>query len=122
LTFLWIAIFLLAAKFSSLVERLGQPSVVGELVMGVILGNLVLVGFRFFEPAKNDPILIFLAELGVVVLLFQVGLESNVSEMRRVGFSATLVAVVGVVVPLILGTFLVGPLLLPGLEFSTYLF
>jgi len=120
--FLWIAIFLLAAKFSSLIERLGQPSVLGELVMGVILGNLTLVGFHFFEPAKSDPILIFLAELGVVILLFQVGLECNVSEMRRVGFNATLVAVVGVIVPLVLGTFLVGPLLLPGLDFSAYLF
>lgn len=121
-TFLWIALLLLAAKFSGLIERFGQPAVLGELVMGVILGNLVFLGIHFFEPAKNDSILIFLAELGVVILLFQVGLESNFGEMRRVGLNAGLVAIVGVVVPFALGTYIVGPWLFPGLDQYAYLF
>jgi Kef-type K+ transport system membrane component KefB len=121
-TFLWIVIILLAAKFSTLVERVGQPPVLGELVMGVILGNLVLLGIDFFEPIKTDTIINFLAQLGVVILLFQVGLESNVEEMRRVGLRAFLVACVGVIVPFLLATGVVGPLLLPGLPFNTYLF
>ncbi len=120
-TFFWIAIILLAAKLSSLVEHFGQPSVLGELVIGVILGNLVLIGIPFFEIPKGDSILVFLAELGVVILLFQVGLESNLAEMRQVGLNAMLVAVVGVTVPFVLGTYLAGPLLLPGLNFYTYL-
>jgi Kef-type K+ transport system membrane component KefB len=122
MTFLWIAILLLAAKFSGLVERFGQPSVLGELLMGVLLGNLVLVGIYVFEPMQSDAVLIFLAELGVVILLFQVGLESNISEMSKVGLSAILVATAGVIVPFVLGVYLVGPLLLPGLDFYTYLF
>ncbi|HXV42813.1 MAG TPA: cation:proton antiporter, partial [Anaerolineae bacterium] len=122
MTFLWIVIILLAARFSALVERLGQPPVLGELLVGVILGNLTLLGINLFEPIKTEPIINFLAQLGVVILLFQVGLESNIQEMRRVGTRAFLVACVGVVVPFFLALAVVGPLLLPGLSFNTYLF
>lgn len=79
LTLFWIAVLLLAAKLSSLIEKIGQPSVLGELVMGMILGNLALFGITFFEPMKTDQFLPFLAELGVIILLFQVGLESNIA-------------------------------------------
>jgi len=122
LTFLWIAVILLAAKLSSLVEKYGQPAVLGELVIGVILGNLGLIGIHFFEAIGTDPIIGFLAELGVVILLFQIGLESNITEMRRVGTKAALVAIIGVVLPFALGTWVVGPYLLPGLAFNAYLF
>lgn len=98
-TFFWIAIILLAAKFSSLIERIGQPSVLGELIVGVILGNLVLLGINLFEPIKTDSLIKFLAELGVVILLFQIGLESTIEKMRKVGVRAFLVACVGVAVP-----------------------
>ncbi len=121
-TFLWIAIILLAAKFSSLVERFGQPSVLGELLVGVLLGNLVLLGINFFEPIKNNEIITFLAELGVVILLFQIGLESNITKLRAVGGRAFAVATVGVIAPFILGTYVVGPWLLPGLSDNAYLF
>lgn len=121
-TFLWIAVVLLFAKFSSLVERIGQPAVLGELVIGVILGNLALLGIHTFEPIKHDTIIAFLAELGVVILLFQIGLESNIKQMAKVGVRAFLVAIVGVVVPFVLGAYLVGPWLMPGLSTSAYLF
>jgi len=122
LTFLGIAVLLFFAKLASLVERFGRPAVLGELVMGVILGNLILLGIPWFESFKHDAILKFLAELGVVILLFQIGLESNITKMRQVGIRAFLVAVVGVVAPFALGTYIVGPLLLPGLPSTTYLF
>lgn len=121
-TFLWIAVLLIAAKIASLVERFGQASVLGELVMGVILGNLVLLNINIFEPIKENGTLTFLAELGVVILLFQVGLESNIQKMRRVGLPAFLVAIVGVVLPFIMGTYLVGPWMMPGLSSAAYLF
>ena len=122
-TFISIAALLVFARIAgSLVERFGQPGVLGELVLGVILGNVVLAGFDWFEPLKHDPNITFLAQLGVVVLLFQVGLESNVKEMMKVGVRAFMVATVGVVVPFVLGTRLVGPMLLPGLDFAAYLF
>jgi Kef-type K+ transport system membrane component KefB len=97
--FLWIAIILLVAKLSNLVVRYGQPPVLGELLVGVLFGNLSLAGFYFFEPIRQDLIIRFLAELGVVILLFQVGLESNVKKMLRVGPRAFLVAWIGVLVP-----------------------
>ncbi|MFH1439764.1 MAG: cation:proton antiporter [Candidatus Woesearchaeota archaeon] len=120
-TFLWIAVILIFAKLSSLVEKFGQPAVLGELVIGVILGNLVLLGIHIFEPIKHNSIITFLAELGVVILLFQIGLESNLGEMKRVGFRAGVVAVIGVVLPFLIGT-LLGPFFLPGLSFNAYLF
>lgn len=122
LTFLAIAIILTAAMLSRLIERWGQPSVLGELVMGVILGNVTLLGLHWFNFIKTDEIVTFLAELGVVILLFQIGLESNIQKMRQVGLRALLVACVGVVAPFALGTFVVGPWLLPGLTFNSYLF
>ncbi|MDP2741803.1 MAG: cation:proton antiporter, partial [bacterium] len=71
---------------------------------------------------KQDPMIAFLAELGVVILLFQIGLESNIQKMKAVGFRAFLVACVGVIVPFVLGTYIVGPWLMQGLAFNAYLF
>ncbi len=121
-TFLAIAVLLLVARCASLIERWKQPAVLGELVAGVLLGNLALVGITAFEPMRHDEILKFLAELGVGILLFTIGLESNVKRMRRVGLRALAVATVGVVAPFILGTWVVGPIVLPGLSSNTYLF
>ena len=120
--FLWIAIIILAAKLSNLVERFGQPAVLGELLVGIIFGNMALAGFNFFEPIRQDIVIRFLAEIGVVILLFQVGLESNIRRMLKVGPQAVLVAIVGVVAPFLLGTVVVGPLLLPELSFNAHLF
>ncbi|MGH8773242.1 MAG: cation:proton antiporter, partial [Burkholderiales bacterium] len=61
----------------------------------------------------SDPILAFLAQLGVVILLFQIGLESDLDSMRRVGARALFVAVIGVGVPFALGAYVIGPWLLP---------
>lgn len=122
ITFLSIAVLLLFAKISGLVERFGQPSVLGELVAGIVLGNLALVGIEVFETIKHNEIIAFLAELGVVILLFQIGLESNIAKMRAVGLRAFLVAIIGVVIPFVLGVYLVGPWLLPNQPFNAYLF
>lgn len=121
--FLWLAVILLLANIAGrLVERIHMPGVLGELLIGVLLGNAVLLGFDAFEAIKKDDIIAFVAELGVVILLFQIGLESSLKEMREVGVRALLVAIVGIVFPFVLGTFLVGPWLLPGQSFNAYLF
>ncbi|NCN99634.1 cation:proton antiporter [Candidatus Falkowbacteria bacterium] len=122
LVFLWIAIILLIAKASSFIERFGQPPVLGEILIGVLLGNLSLLGFHWFEPLRGNEIILFLSEFGVVILLFQIGLESNLAQMKKVGLRALLVAIVGVIVPFVLGTFVIGPWLIPGLVFNAYLF
>ena len=109
-----LAAILAGAKLGGDVAvRLGQPAVLGELVAGVVLGNLDLVGVGWFRSLTSDPSIGVLAQLGVLILLFEVGLESTVREMLRVGAEATLVAVLGVVTPFALG-WGVGALLLPG--------
>lgn len=121
LIFLWIAIILMLAKVSSLIERIGQPAVLGELLIGVVAGSMYLVGVDFFEPIKANAIIHFLAELGVVILLFQVGLESSVATMMKVGVSAFLVACVGVILPLV-SIYFLAPFVIPGLSSTAALF
>jgi len=95
---------LVAAKIAGeLFERAGQPSVLGELAAGVLLGNLVILGYTGAEPLKTDATIAALSELGVIILLFEVGLESDLKEMMEVGTSSLLVAVLGVIVPFLLG-------------------
>ncbi|HZE64184.1 MAG TPA: cation:proton antiporter [Pyrinomonadaceae bacterium] len=99
-----LAAILLIAKVSSvLFERVGQPAVLGELLAGIILGNLALVGFHHADWVKSDDVIAALAQLGVILLLFEVGLESNLGEMLEVGWSSLFVAVAGVIAPFFLG-------------------
>ncbi len=99
-----LVVILLSAKLGGdLIERIHQPAVLGELVMGMIIGNVHLLGWEFFEPFKNELSLEILAEIGVIVLLFEVGLSSTVREMMKVGFASFLVAMFGVITPFFLG-------------------
>jgi Kef-type K+ transport system membrane component KefB len=82
-----------AKLFGELAERLGQPAVLGELVAGVILGPSV-IGLVPLSDAVFE-----LAEIGVVLLLFEVGLETDLEELARVGAPALLVALAGMVLP-----------------------
>ncbi|HEX8131382.1 MAG TPA: cation:proton antiporter [Pyrinomonadaceae bacterium] len=104
LVLIGIALILLIAKLGGeAFERFGQPAVLGELIGGMLVGNLVLVGFTAVEPLKTDVVLGALAEIGVILLLFEVGLESNLGDMLEVGWSSLLVAVAGVIAPFFLG-------------------
>jgi Kef-type K+ transport system membrane component KefB len=100
--FLVLAAMLIAAKLlGELAERVGQPAVLGELVAGVLLGGSVL-GIVPAEGGSAEVIHV-LAELGVVLLLFEIGLETDLREMFRVGTASLSVATVGVVFPFVLG-------------------
>jgi len=108
-----LAVILAGAKLGGdVAERIGQPAVLGELVVGIVLGNLDLVGVPWFRTVASDHTIDVLARLGVVLLLFEVGLESTVGDMLKVGGRSLLVAVLGVVTPWALGWW-VGGLLLP---------
>ncbi|MGH9882226.1 MAG: cation:proton antiporter, partial [Pyrinomonadaceae bacterium] len=99
-----VALILIVAKLGGEVfERVRQPAVLGELVGGIILGNLAVIGFSSVDFLKTNDVISALAEFGVILLLFEVGLESRTSEMLAVGGSAFAVAVVGVIVPFLLG-------------------
>jgi Kef-type K+ transport system membrane component KefB len=93
-----IAIFLAAKVFGELAERIGQPAVLGELVGGVIVG---VSGLQLVDP--HDVTIHLLSELGVILLLFLIGLETDLKRLLSVGGSATTVAIVGVALPFIGG-------------------
>jgi Kef-type K+ transport system membrane component KefB len=101
-----LAVLVIGAKLGGLVaERWGQPSVLGELLCGIALANLspLVGGGAGIEFVRSNTTLRFLAEVGVLILLFDVGLESDLRAFARVGVSAIFVAIIGVVVPLLLG-------------------
>ncbi len=97
------AILIFAKLGGELFEKFKQPAVLGELVAGILVGSLTLLGFKSADFLKSNEIIGALAEIGVIILLFEVGLESNISDMLKVGWSSLLVAVAGVVAPFILG-------------------
>jgi len=117
-----LAILLGLAKLAGwLAVRSRQPAVLGEILIGIALGNLGLLGIHALEPIAGDRFLDMLATLGIIVLMFEVGLQSTVKEMLHVGASSTLVAVLGVVTPLALG-WAVGAWLLPQESTMVHLF
>ncbi|MEM1414530.1 MAG: cation:proton antiporter [Myxococcota bacterium] len=119
---LTLAAILLAAKLGGeIAVRLRQPAVLGELGMGILLGNLVHLGFDAFEGAAQMPAVELLANLGVALLLFEVGLESTLTEMRKVAPQSGLVAILGVLAPMGLG-YGVSKLLMPDAVESLHLF
>jgi len=92
-----LAVFGAAKLLAELFERLKQPGIVGEILAGILLGPSLLGWVR------PNEMLSALAELGVLFLLFRVGLEVKSSELLQVGKTATIVAFLGVVAPFLLG-------------------
>ena len=94
------AILLAARTFGEIAERLNIPSIIGELAAGVLLGPSLLGWI-----APND-VLALLAEIGIILLLFEVGLETDVSRLVHSGRQSAVVAVIGFGVPFVLGYWL----------------
>jgi len=93
-----VAIFIATKVLGEIAQRLGQPAVLGELVAGALLGGSAL---RIVNP--SDPVITALAEIGVIVLLFETGLHTELRSLLSVGSEATTVALAGVVLPFALG-------------------
>ncbi len=99
-----LVVILTASRVGSHLARLVKlPEVLGELIAGIVIGNLVLLGFSGLESIEHDHVIGVLAEIGVLLLMFEVGLETSVTDMLKVGPSAFLVAVIGVICPFGLG-------------------
>jgi Kef-type K+ transport system membrane component KefB len=92
------AVLITTRALSVLAEKFGQPAILGELLGGVVLGASVL---GILDPA--DPGIHILAELGLLILLFEIGLATDLRALTRVGGTATVVAVVGVALPFAFG-------------------
>ncbi len=127
-----IIVYLMSKLGGELSKRLDLPPVLGELVGGVLVGvsalhlivfpeagaaatdSLLMTGLQWLGDldaeavahifASQSEVISVLAELGVIVLLFEIGLESDLRELGKVGYQAAIVAVVGVVAPFTLGT------------------
>jgi Kef-type K+ transport system membrane component KefB len=96
--FLHLMIILLAARlFGELAVRLGAPSVLGELMAGVVVGPSLLGWLAV------DDVIKLLAEIGIILLLFEVGLETDVGKLLKSGRRAALVALAGFFLPFLLG-------------------
>lgn len=118
----FLVLILVSAKVAGhIAVLLGQPAVLGELLAGIILGNLHLLGIGGFAGIASDPGVDLLARIGVVVLLFQVGLESTIRDILRVGLTSLLVALLGIAAPFGLG-WIAGAWLLPGSGWHTHAF
>ena len=117
-----LVVLLPSAKLAGMAaERLAQPAVLGELLAGMILGNLGLAGFYGLDYLKTDAALEILASLGVILLLFEVGLDSSLADLMKVGLSSLLVAAIGVILPFGLG-WLTSAILLPGHSVYVHIF
>jgi Kef-type K+ transport system membrane component KefB len=97
LLFTLFVMFVAAKLFAEIFERLRQPAVAGEILAGVIIGPSVL---NWVQPSELTSTL---AEIGVIFLLFFVGLETKPADIFRVGFRAMMVAILGVIFPFAAG-------------------
>ena len=96
-----IAIILLAAKIGAeLMRRISQPAVIGELIAGIVIGYY---GLGLLPHVQSGDVISTLAEVGIILLLFEVGLETNLKEFIELGKTSLLVAIIGVVAPFSLG-------------------
>ena len=93
-----VAIFVGTRLLGDLAQRMGQPAVLGELIAGVLLGGSVL---GIVDP--SNAVIATMAEIGVIVLLFAIGLETELASLAKVGSTAAIVAVAGVVLPFTMG-------------------
>ncbi len=93
-----VAIIVATKLLGEAAQRMGQPAVLGELVAGVVLGVSAL---GILDP--SDPVIAALSEIGVIVLLFEIGLHTDLDSLLEVGSSALVVGLVGVAIPFALG-------------------
>lgn len=93
-----VAIIVTTKLLGEMAQRVGQPAVLGELVAGVVLGASML---GILDP--GDPVIAALSEIGVIVLLFEIGLHTDLRSLVGVGRSAVVVGLVGVITPFALG-------------------
>ena len=104
-TLLLIVMITLADLCGFLFERLGMAEILGEIYAGILLGNLALVGidWNVSELLRSSEFMQYSSELALVLLLFLVGLESDMRELMKVGKNAVSVALGGMVLPVALG-------------------
>ena len=98
---IFLAVLIFFSKLvSDLFTRINLPPVLGMILIGLIIGP---TGFDLLTDAHDMEKLYFFAEIGVIILLFMAGMETDLQQMKKIGKNALLIAISGVIVPLILG-------------------
>lgn len=120
--FLMLAVVLLAGKLGNIVEKFGQPAVIGELFAGIALSAAAYFGWGLVDDIRSSEVIAFAASLGALLLLFSIGLESNLGEMKKVGTRALAVALIGVGLPFTAGAYFLGPIFYPEATQNAHLF
>lgn len=99
--FLILLLILLSARiFAELFQKLAIPPVLGELLAGIILGPSLL---GWVEPSSTIKLL---AEIGIILLLFEVGIDTDINKLKQSGWNAAIIAIGGFLIPFILGAWL----------------
>ena len=114
-----LALILVLSKLLSLVARkIGLPQVVGLLLTGIVLGLIKMIDNQsIFTPFTMEGIS-FIAEIGVILIMFSAGLETDIKQIKKTGKEAIIITLFGIIFPMLLG-FLVAFVLPGGLSKET---
>ena len=118
--FLWIALFIFLSRSLSVVKKFGLPLVIGEIIAGVIIGDLHFFGITLFDGVEDNAIIMFLAGIGSIILMFEIGIESKLTDLRRNFRNGTKIAVLGTLLTFVSG-YLIGAYFVPKSSLATCL-
>lgn len=117
-----LGIIIGGASFSWGIRKLGMPAVIGELLLGMLIGVLGHFSVGFWSQIIHNETIEFLAMLGSVLLLFEIGLETEFKAFIKTGHHGMIVALIGVILPFILGFYVVAQLLFNSHDLKLNLF
>src|SRR5579863_1276683 len=106
---LLLSSLVVAALFSLIANKYKQSIVLGQIVIGILIGILAHFHIAFFAEIINNDALGLIAQLGSIFLLFEIGLESDFQDISHAGKHGSLVAIIGAIIPFCLGYFIVTP-------------
>lgn len=118
---LWLSIIAGIIFLLRLLRKGKRETIIQELILGIILGNLMLVGIPLFEPFRRSQFFTEISEITIAFFLFRIGFSTSLRKMKDVGLRAFFVASVGVIATFMLGLLCI-PLIIPGLRLIQYVF
>lgn len=95
--YLWLALSILMSRGLSIVKKIGLPVVTSEILAGVVLGHLYLFGITTFIGMNHNEIIQFLAEIGAMILMFEIGLETQIKDISSKLLSGIKIALFGTI-------------------------
>jgi len=106
--YLWLALSILMSRGLSIVKKIGLPVVTSEILAGIVLGHLSLIGITIFNNINQNEIIQFLAEIGAMILMFEIGLETQIKDIKAKLTSGIKIAIFGTILTFSGGYYLSG--------------